>query len=291
MWFFWALVASWLYCISLEANKRYPLDGLSLVCLRGAGASIYLAPFVGFMEWPGDPMYYIVVLLTAAISVVGMMVQFNLAAKHNGRVANMSQPVTIIFAFAIWLFIDHHELHRMMTDSGYALGTLAAFSLMIVCLQFLRRNDTGWLAFMAIFPVGVLYAIDGVLSKLMLDTGTDSMGIALNWVWLGNIFMTLVALPVVLSRKKTAPVNIMAIARNQWFAVMGGSLAHSISWLAISLAFIAAPNPAYPGVVTSMSPIWFAIYYKFSGTKDSLSPVAGFGLAVASIILLIITTN
>jgi hypothetical protein len=286
MWAVWSVLAAWAYCGSLEINKHYKIEGLTLVFLRSLFASIYLLFLFPFMEFSADKNYYIAALLVGGMSVIGMRIQLNLASQHNGRVAALSQPIMIILSFVIWLFIDSNELEKVMTDYKYTIGILLSFILMVISLQFMRKNDASWRVFLAVLPVGILYAIITILSKLMLDTGESSFGIALSWVWLGNVMVALVSLPLVL-HKKLLDINIF-VSKVTFRSSLAGSFMHTICWILISLAFISAPNPSYPHVFSAMAPLWFAIYYKMTKQKDKISPLAGFGLAISSIILLFV---
>ena len=288
MWFVWALISGLTFSVALEANKHFKLEGLTLTFWRSVMSALLMLPLILAMEWPSDPVYYLVICLTSAVSVIGTVVQFNLAAKHNGRVANLDLPVKIVLAFLIWLVIDRVEREAFFSDPVYAGGVLASFALMIASLQFVRKNDASWSAFLAILPIGVLYAVIGVLTKLMLDDGESVLGISLSWVFLGSILMAVTSLPLLVSQKMSGK-KLDIVSPNILKGALFCAFFATIAGVTYNFAVIATPNPGYPGVVIAMTPVWFAVYYKCMGIKDELSPVAGLFLGLSALILLLVT--
>ena len=62
-----------------------------------------------------------------------------------------------------------------------------------------------------------------------------------------------------------------------------------IGYVLIVLAFVWSPNPSFPSVVGSLSPVWIMVYHHIIGVKDDASPIAGLVMIVASILLVIAT--
>jgi hypothetical protein len=285
-WAFLALLAGITNCVQIEVNRTHKLNGFELNAYRALISSLLLLPFIPFMEWPSDPGYYMAICLSATISVVGMMVQYNLAAAKNGRVANLYQPLTIFLTFCLWLMLDRKQLDFLLNNPLNLVGILFSFVLLFVSIQFLRRNDSGWRALMAIMPVGILYAFLGVITKLVLDKGLALLPISLGFVLLSNVLMALISFPVVLS-KKTRTRNLMnkAILKPALYI----SVFHTVSWVLINIATVLAPNAAYPFAMTALSPLWFMLYYKMKGIKDDASPYAGGLMFAAAVILMLVS--
>lgn len=287
MWFIFALVASWFYCFSVEINKHYPYDGLLVTTWRCFFASIGFLALLPFMYWPVDPIYYGVIAINTVTATWARQRMFAIVVKNNSRVACLQQPICIVLTFIIWLFLDKAELDRMLTDYPYGAGVMAAIVLVILSLQFIRRNDASWQALKAVFPIGVLYAFLGVFAKLVLDTGEPSLGVSLNWVFLNNLAMFAFSLPFTLRRAKKQGFALRPQHIEK--ATIYGALTHSTSWVLSAMAVIYTANPAYPAILGAMIPVWFAVYYKARGIRDDFSPVSGLILALAAILLLVVT--
>ena len=282
LWGLFALIAGLAYCVQSEINKTYKVKGFTLNTFRSLYASILMVPLLPFMEWPAIPEYYLVVILEAAISVVCMMAQYNLAAKKSGRVACLHQPIAILLTFGFWLMLDAGQRQYLMDNPMNSLGVLASFIVFMFSIQFIRKNDAGWAALLAVIPIAVLYSVMSVISKIALEQGSSLLEISLNFVFLCNVFMFLISLPLYYSQNRSQfiPDKIL---------ISAGSVAffHTVSWVFACIAIILTPNPAYVTVVTGLAPIWFIIYYKLRNIEDDASPVAGLMMAFAALLILI----
>jgi hypothetical protein len=132
-----------------------------------------------------------------------MMAQYNLAAKRNGRIACMHQPIEIMLAFSFWVAINDAQ-RRFLFDNPYDLSfILGAFIVFIISINFIRKNDAGQSALLAVVPIAVLYAGMSVVSKIALEHGESLLEIALNFVFLCNLSMFVISLPIYLSQGGT----------------------------------------------------------------------------------------
>lgn len=282
IWGIFALIAGLTYCVQSEINKHYKVNGFTLNTFRALFAALLMVPVIPFMEWPALPEYYLVVILKAAISVVCMMAQYNLAAQKNGRVACLHQPIAIILTFIFWLMLEEEQRLFLLQNPMNAMGIGVAFLIFMFSIQVIRKNDVGWSALLSVIPIAVLYSVIVVVSKIALEHGTSLLSISLNFVFLCNVFMFIISLPVYCSQNKTRfiPPNIIASAG-------GVAFFHTISWVFACIAIILTPNPAYVSVITGLAPIWFMIYYKMRHIEDDASPWAGLFMALSAIIILV----
>ncbi|MBU6474755.1 MAG: hypothetical protein KGL10_06755 [Alphaproteobacteria bacterium] len=287
-WALFALLAGVTNCVQMEFNSHYKHDGLELNAWRSLVSTGLMLPLLPFMEWPSDPRYYLAVLLGAAINVAGMMMQYNLAAEKNGRVATLYQPVTIFLTFCLWLAIDKSQLDFLRAHPLNLAVLLFSFALLCASLLSVRKNAAGWRALTAIFPVGVLYAFLGVITKLVLDTGAGVLAISLGFVLLSNFMMTLISFPAVLGRRRRGK---KLFDRKILKPASLVSVFHTVSWVLINVATVLAPNAAYPFAVTALGPLWFMVYYRARGIKDDASPLAGAGMFAAAVLLVLFSKS
>jgi len=286
-WALLALLAGITYCVQIEINRHYKHNGFELNAYRALISALLLLPFITLMQWPTDPQYYMAAFLSATISVVGMMIQYNLAAAKNGRVANLYQPITIFLTFVLWLMIDGKQRDFLINHPINLAAILFSFALLFISVQFLRRNDSGWRSLMAILPVGVLYAFLGIITKEVLDNnGMRLLPISLGYVLLNNAFMALISFPVIASKKANLTINKPMLKPAFYISIF-----HTISWVLICISTILAPNAAYPFAMTALSPVWFMIYYKLKGDKDDANPIAGALMFGAAVILTLASVN
>ena len=282
-WWLFALFAGWAYCVQIEINKGFQLSGLHLNTLRSLIAAALMLPLLPLMEWPSLPAFYLVIIIEAAISVVCMVAQYNLAARKSGRVACMHQPIALVLTFLFWLMLDPVQRAFLAENPKNAAGIGLAFIIFIFSVQFTRKNDAGWEALLAVVPIAVLYSAMAVISKLALEHGETLLNISLTFVFLTNIFMFLMSMPVLYSRR------VVALIPNAK-ALKGATLVaffHTLSWVLACIAIIMTPNPAYVSVITGLAPIWFYIYYRMRRIPDDASPVAGVFMMIASFMVLL----
>ena len=282
LWGFFALIAGLTYCVQTEINKNYQVKGFTLNTSRSLFAAILMLPLIPFMEWPTLPAYYLVVLIEAAISVICMMAQYNLAARRNGRIACLHQPIVLMLTFVVWLAIDGQQRQFLLDNPLNTAGILIAFLIFMFSIQFIKKNHAGWSALLAVLPIAVLYSIMTVISKIALEHGDSLLAISLNFVFLTNILMFVISLPIYYFRNKHnfIPPRIIESAGMVAFF-------HTISWVFACIAIILTPNPAYVSVMTGLAPVWFMIYYKARGIEDDASPWSGMFMALAAMIVLV----
>jgi len=115
----------------------------------------------------------------------------------------MHQPIEIMLAFSFWVAINDAQ-RRFLFDNPYDLSfILGAFIVFIISINFIRKNDAGQSALLAVVPIAVLYAGMSVVSKIALEHGESLLEIALNFVFLCNLSMFVISLPIYLSQGGT----------------------------------------------------------------------------------------
>ena len=282
-WWLFAIVAGWAYCAQIEFNKSFQLSGLHLNTLRSLIAVVIMLPFIPLMEWPTLPAFYLVLVLEASISVVCMVAQYNLAARKSGRVACMHQPISLVLIFLFWLVLDQEQRVFLAENPLNAAGIGLAFIVFIFSVQFIRKNDAGWQALLAVVPIAVLYAAMTVISKLALEHGQTLLNISLTFVFVANVFMFIISMPVLYSQRVVALIPNIKTLKGAALV----SFFHTLSWVLAAIAIIMTPNPAYVAVMTGLAPIWFYIYYRLRRIPDDANPVAGIFMMVASFMVLL----
>lgn len=286
-WSIFALIASLAFCVQSELNKHYKVDGLLLNAGQSFIAIFLLAPFIPFMEWPSSIEYYFVVFLCGLMSILSQTALYNLASNKNGRVACLYQPLSVVLIFFIWNFIEPSQLDFLLSSPYRLVAVITAFILFLGSFQFIRRNDSGLEAFIAVIPIAILFTIGTVLTKLFLEAADSPMRIALNFVFLLSVIMFIFSLPMIISRHlKTEKLTITQHFIKACFFV---SVFHTFSWVMFNVAIVLSPNPAYVSILDGLIPVWFMIYYRLRGIEDRSSPISGMVMGFAAILILIAT--
>lgn len=284
IWGLLSLLASILYAAQSEANKKIKMDGFKLSTYRALLSFLILSPCVLYMEWPRYPEYYLFIIASASIQVLGLMAQYNLASKHSGRIMCLHQPISIAIVFGIWLLLNETQLEFLQNNPNLLASIVGAFLMFTVSLQYIRKGNYGVNILLSILPMAILGAMITVVSKVVLEKGNTLLGISLNFVFLSNIIVFLLSIPVMMMLHKKNLFDKKTIAR-----AIPVSIYHAVAWVFMCLALILTANPAYPTLLLSLTPLWFMIYYKIKEIKDNSNPVAGAFLGLSAIILLLAT--
>lgn len=283
LWILLGLIDTLSYCVQSEINKHYKIDGFRLSALRSLFAFLLMLPLLPWMAWPNSAAFYGVIGMGAIISVFGMAIQYNLAAKKSGRVASLNQPIEIILTFTVWLMLDETQRQFLIDNPGNTAVILAGMMLFFVSLRAIRKNAAGWDAFAAIFPVAVMYSCLSIATRLILQDGTALLSSSLTYVFLCNGIMFLIALPIYIKRFKEDCVP----DKNTLVGISGVAFFQTLCWVSYLLALVWAPNPAYLVVINSLSAPLFVLYYKLRKFHDDASPVAGVFMAVAAMAIIL----
>lgn len=283
IWILLAVMAGVFFAVHSEVNKHFKIDGFVLNCVQSFFTVVLLIPFIGIMEWPSNPTYYLIVLLCAASGVVSMMALYNLAAKQSGRVACLYQPISVVLTFCLWLMIDAAQRSFLFAEPLRLVVIVLGFILFGLSLQFIRKNDVGWQALLAVIPIAVLFSVGIILTKLFLDQGNAPFNISLNFVFLISAAMLVFSTPVMVSQHIKSP---KVITRHSLLAGFIVAIFHTISWVLFNMAIILSPNPAYVSMMDGLIPVWFMLYYRMRNIQDDASPKAGLLIALAAIMIL-----
>ena len=284
-WILYSCVAVLFQAAFVEANRKLQLDGYRLNLWGSLFAALYLLPVIGYMYWPTNGLFYLVAFIAAASSAVGGIVQFQMAARHNGRVVAMYMPVKAFAMFALWLIVDPALVDDYFSNPEETALIGGTFIISVTSLIVMRKNDIGWRAFLIVAPIGALFAASNILTKIAFN---DSRALAsvLCFNLLFYIFMVLQTLPVVIARRdENKPIFDKRILPAS--ALIG--LFSLGAFIGLIGGIVNAPNPAYVSIFQMMTPALIMILHKCAGIPDNTSPYAGLGLVLGAIILIYAT--
>ncbi len=284
-WAIFGIFHSIFRAIFAEVNKVYKADPWQLSFWHASVAVLILLPFVPFMDWPADVNFYLAAVMVALILSVGVIIQLNLSSDKKGRVSSISIPLEAICAAVVWVLITPYMLNYYLDDMVMTVGVVSAFTLASVALFFLRPTDFSWPAFFVVAPVGVTYAVAGVVTKLVIPEA-QLIPAALSFVLMNYVVMTIVMGVFVLLKGKANP-GMYKASMIKAGALTG--LFSTLAYLTFVVSVVYAPNPGYTSLLAVLVPVWLMWYHELRLVEDKAKPLAGL-LIVASVILLITST-
>ena len=268
----------------VESNRSFRADGLRLNFWRSVISAAMLLPAIPFMTWPMPSPFYAAALMRGVIIMVGLMVMFDLAAKHSGRVASLHQPVNMLTGFFVWLLVEPTAFGALIADPIKATGIIAALGGMMLAIQFLRQNDSSWQAFLKVAPVGVMFAIGiGVFGKYTMQDAPNVASLLLTYVFISEVLTAVLAAGVIASRGQ---FNKRDLRPPKMFVAATCSAAFFLgNDICTLLGIVLAPNPSYAIVIKMLCPVWIMVWHSMKGHKDDANPLVGFTMMGSAMLL------
>ena len=282
-WAFFAFALSFTMAFFSESNRHFKLDGFRLNFWRMCMALVILTPITFYIDWPAPSLFYPVAVLAGVVMVISHALRFNMAAKHNGRVATLYMPVQAFLAFFLWVLTDSNSLAQYLEHPIQALVVLACLFAVTGAMFTIRQNDASWQAFLTVAPIGVMFAVMDVLAKtVLMDIDVMRSGVAY--------------ILVATSSAVVVSAAFLSMRRHRWRSMTPPGMFKAASVLSVTgligfFCFInavsRAPNPGYVAAVVMLAPVWLMIYHKLTGVKDDASPLSGLIMIIAAIVLVV----
>ncbi len=281
-WAIFGIFHSLFRAIFAEVNRVYQADVWQLAFWHASVAVAILLPFIPFMDWPADINFYLAAVMVALILSVGIIIQLNLSSEKRGRVSSIAIPIEAIAAALIWVAITPYMLDFYASDPVMTVSVVCAFAFTTVALFYLRTIDFSWQALIVVAPVGMTYAIAGVVTKIVIPQAS-LIPAALSFVLMNYVVMTLVMGVFLLLKGKATP-SLYAAPTIKAGLLTG--LFATMAYLTFVVSVVFAPNPGYTSLLAALVPVWLMWYHELRYIEDKARPVAGL-LIVAAIVLLI----
>lgn len=288
IWFLWALVASICAAALAESNRMFRLDPQYLNAWRSTFAMLLVAAAFPYMEWPDNKWFYVVSGFDGAVTAIGMIVFFYLAAKKSGRVSSMILPLSAIGAYITWWMLMPALRPDLNESPERVLIAVLSAAVIFVALQKVRENDAGWESFFYVLPVGFLFGVFDALTKWVMGSGYNVYALAMSYAFLELVVCTIVSWIAVIPK----PLGGRTITLFDRKLLWGGFwCAFWTAGMIISAVFALthAPHPSAPVLLMAMTPVWLFGYNKLRGEKDDVSVPASLMLIGAAIGLLLST--
>lgn len=285
LWLPLAVAQSLISAQNVELNRRFKQEGFRLNLWRTLFSGLFWLPIaLLFGIWPEDGMFYAAAMFSGVGMIIGFTIQSDLAAKHNGRVAILHQPLKAVGVFLVWAIFDSTARAHLFEKPLITLGVLGCLGIMVASMASFRNNDASWSAFKAVLPIIVVYGAGDILARMALPAGqlASRLVVFLAVMSLTSAFVSIILLPW--RPKPNLPLLTTDLFRcSLWIA-----LATTISQICFYVALSLGPNPAYVSMVGLLAPVWLLVYHRAMHIPDDASPFAGTVMVIAAIILMMI---
>ncbi len=286
LWAILAILFSFCYASFAVLNHYFKLDGARLQLWRSVVWFLWLAPVMFFVKWPSNYLFYVIIVGISLAMAVSSIVRFNLAAKRNGRVASMFQPVQAFAAFFGWMLVRPEQWQGYIDEPWRLTVVILCLFVMSYALFSMRKNDVGWQGFLIIAPIGILHAVCDVFTKIAMSMDTHIFDMSMVFGFILAVVGAIGAvIPILISKKERAKVWLPPKMLLGSFVIgTVGALGAFFAILSIALA----PNPAYFVAISMLAPVWILFYHKLYHISDDASPVAGTIMVFSAIALVLV---
>ncbi|MFA7277242.1 MAG: hypothetical protein WC043_10635 [Pseudobdellovibrionaceae bacterium] len=287
IWFLWAVLGSVFAAALSESNRILRFDAQILNAWRATFGAVLLALAIPYMQWPTDRFFYIVAGLDGIVAGIGMVFFFILSARKTGRVSSMILPMAAISAYLTW-WMMHPELRPELVDNPFQV-LVACVSMTIVCvaMQLLRENDASLESFLIVLPVGISFGIIDSLTKgVFLEHDLIGMALSYSFVAMCCCALTswLAVIPEPLGGRRNKIVDPKMFTGAFWCAFFTVGIT-----VAEVMALRIAPNPALPGILMVLTPLWLFGFNFLRKVEDDVSLTASILILVGAVGLLLST--
>ncbi len=277
MWIIYALIHSLTRAAFAETNRLFKPDGEKLSFWQGLFAFLILLPMAPFLIWPREEMFYFAAAGSSLILTAGSLANLALSAERNSRHAGIHMPLEALAAFILWLV-----LHPVSGPHPAALkGIAAAFLLMSFALSKVRRDPLSWHVFLVVVPVGISYAVAGVVTKTIVPP-YNVINLALCYAIVNFAVMTGVMSFYLLVKRK---LGQGLTGEKHIRAGFGAGFSSAIGYTAFVAAVALSPNPGYVSALAMLLPVWLLIWRDFAGISDDINPRYAFLIGAGAVIM------
>lgn len=266
-----------------EANRRLQLDSISLNFWRTFGSLIVFLPFLFMYDWPSSPYFYVASIVTGIISAIAVIAIFHLSAKHNGRVASLSTPITAMAVFIVWFAFDESYRESFFSNTLSAVLITVCLSIACISMCFMRKCETSKDVLRIIIFISILMTIMTIFNVLVLEL-EDAFGELMIFSFFVMLMQVIFSASLMLYKKRSfSPTKPML--KGALILTCLTTLWCPLGWYAVLIA----PNPAYAKCILMTVPVFMLAYHKALNIRDEASPIAGTIMTVAIICLILLT--
>jgi hypothetical protein len=264
LWVIYALVHSFFRAAFTETNRLFRQDAWLMTFWQSVVASVIMVPLIPLMNWPLEGRVYFAAFVVAMIMTVGVLIQLNLAAQKKGRVSSIYMPLEAVAAFLIWVSITTEAYTLLSHDMIMTGMVIAAFIVATMGAARIRPQDFSLATFSVVAPVGITYAVAGVVTKMVVPTA-DLLPSVLTYVFFNFVLMSVVIGVIVLCRGEATPKLF------DHKLLKAGTLAGAftvVSHVTFVAAIVLSPNPGYVSLIAMLLPVWLLFLHRAARVED-----------------------
>lgn len=281
LWAVYGFLHSILRAALTECCRNEPMGSWKRAFLQAFFAALLLLPFIPLMDWPAEGYFYAAAAGVSVIYAMGMIIQLNLVERRHGRIYSIYMPLEAVVAATVWMALRPWQLENYLSDLPTTLAILAAFALCIAGLLRIRPADLCWQNFLLVAPIGVTYAVAGVVTKIVMPA-TDVLSVILAYALVNFTVMTVILGAALFIRKRPGAALMDTRMLKSGLGLGFFSMA---TYLTFVLSVVLAPNPGYTSILAMLLPVWLFGWHHARRREERGDPLAVIMILLGVILL------
>ena len=266
-------------------NQYTKVSGFRLAIWFKVILCLPVLPIVLFVGLPTDPIFYICVICTAPLGIIGDKYSFNVAAKYGGGVVSRLLPLHVLLIFGFWLIVNPSLFSSYFENIWVGAGIVLSLIGIAFFSNKMRKCEISYQAFKEIAPAIIAYAITPVIGKIAFDHSDLHQGVYA-YIFLQAVTTTIIGLPILAHQQKKQ--NKPMITYPIFKASMIVSVCVFLHLVTKNYAFSIVDDPTFPVAIIMASPLFILLFYKLTNHKEEANIWAGIGIVLSIIILVIL---
>jgi hypothetical protein len=284
LWAVFGLLVAIITALNSLLQEKYKFNGFVIACWVKVICVIISAPFVLKFGLPENSLFYFIVCTQAILWTYSDVIKFNAIPVVGAGVVTRILPISIIFNFIFWFFIDHDLLKAYYNAPLQSFAVFLAISSASYFGFKLKDCSISLKAVKLLWPVLLAASIGPVFGKYALSL-TNIAQAAFAFIFIEGLTMLffwslyyLIKKPVLLREFLTKKTIIIG-------TTIG--IFQAISLLLFCFTLIYVENVAFASALKVLSGVFVMIVYRAFGRVDQSNVKAGLGI-IASVIALIL---
>ncbi len=282
MWFTLALSAALFNSVYRLSNQYLKLSGHKLTVLIKLFQAFIFLPFLFFIEWPTEILFYCFALLTGPLVLIQERYIFDFISKYDAGPITRVEPLTIPFVFFAWLIISPSEFYDLINSPLIACGILICIASSIYFSFRMKKCEISFSILKAMIPPILIMGTISLLAKSGIDYLPTIDGIIV-WAFIQSV--SLIFLSPFMKKKEQVKDKQKYLLPSFWLSLILTAVVVFRLY-----GFALTPNPAYVTAVMLTAPFWIMLFYKFKGHKETVDVKSGIGIVISVIIMSILVS-
>ena len=285
LWVPLGLFAALMTAIMLLTVEKKELPPVQFLMWLRSFSFLLLCPFMFFMPWPHDPVFYIVTSIAILLIGVMDMMVFTSAGRSGAGVTTRILPLSAFTTFFMWTAISPALLQDYFAQPLRTAGILLSIIAAAYFAVKLKDCPISRAAMKQLVPAVILSSLVTVLGKMAMDHSGASGPYV--WAFLQSCFLPLFYFAVM--RGFPQKFEKRHLCRPILAAIFCAALASIGHIVTKNAAFGMSDNPAYVLILLMTTPLWIMGYYSLTGHQEHADSKAGCGIVFAALALVIFT--